>query len=298
MPLVVCIGLLFGWMGTVKMNKKLAIASGITSLALLTLACSCNLCGTSFETTPREEAVATGIAVSQAISTVEAQMQPTIAAACTASPEVASTAIAEATRMAPTARAVSAAVTPDPLFSPIGAYEPDQAMAYFEAVVLGIEPEKSYVTNVGFPDFVQAEIDRGLNWINESYRDVFVNGRGQLGLGLRQGDRVLGDDINKASLGAFVFRSEDALPADSDSALALIREVYPGLDAEFSSLTNGPDTFDFESISMLPAIVAGKPTLVPQFVYTGVTHNKQGQVVVWVVVARGVLAEIISSKLS
>jgi hypothetical protein len=263
-------------------------------IAMMTLACSGTLCGVTYKTTPREEADATGIAVAYAVSTVEAQMQPTIDALRTAAPETASTAVAVATRTAPTMEAVLAAVTPDPLFSPTGAYDPELVLAYYETLVLGTASERSFITDVRFPDFVQAEVDTGLAWTNESYEGSLENGRGFLGLALRPDCGVLSDDINRASFGAFAFQSDEPFPADPDGALRMTREMYPGLDVKFVLQAGESNTFNFESRAMLPLVVQEQPTVVPQLVHAGVTYmTERDQVVVWVVIARGAMVGIL-----
>lgn len=275
-------------------TRRLTAVLATIGAATATLACNATICGVTFTAPSRVEMEATSQAVVQALSTIEAEIQPTIEAALTAAPQAIVTAVAAATRTAPTAEAIEAAITPDPFWPQISRHNPSLALDYYEGLVLGIAPETSGATHVEFPDFVRTEVAAALAWTNESYKDLFINGLGFLGLGLGQDSGVLIDDINRASLGAYAFQSREPFPDSADDALRLIRETYPGLDVELVPQVSEPNTFSFESRALLPAIMQEQPTLVPQLVHAGVTYRtERDQMVVWVVVARGSMVSIL-----
>lgn len=282
------------------MNKHSILALVVIGVTMATL-CNMSICGITSGSWSPENATATSEAIAQTLSTIEAETQPTIVAAQVANPEFVATAIADATRtatmatrVAPTVEAILTVVPTDAFPSEISHYDLELTMAYYETLVLGIGPKKSGEAFIDFPAFVRERVESALMWTNETYEDVFVNGIGYLGFGFRDDRDIITDDICESSLGAFVFRSAEPFPTDVDSALGLIREAYPGLrDIELTYQPGEASTFNFESRAMHPCIVDGRATLVPQVIYTGVSHRTQrDQVVVWVVVARGTMVGI------
>ena len=151
------------------MTRKLISVSALIVIALISVACQMTVGEATFEYQPVSEAKETAEAVVRTLSTIEAEIQPTIAAVYTSTPAIAATAIAMATRTAPTVEAVLTAIPPDPLYPSIGD-NASLALPYYEAMVLGVVPEASFVSYVTFPEFVQTEIETVLTWTNERYR--------------------------------------------------------------------------------------------------------------------------------
>jgi hypothetical protein len=112
----------------------------------------------------------------------------------------------------------------------------DEARAAIEAYardVLGIEIQvviaAGRAEEMNLPLETEEDVNAALELSGKIYFGGWEDGVATLALGegTATGDYVT--DIQDGSLGAYSIRVNQAMPADADAALALVRETYPGL---------------------------------------------------------------------
>jgi hypothetical protein len=242
---------------------------------------------------------ATDKAVAAALSTIGADLEPTITSARTASPESAAIAVAAATAEAPFVSMILTTVPSDrsPVQMP-ARYDPDLMGYYYATMVLGIPFELAGMTRVAFPSDVRRELDEALLWSSEGYDALLPDGRFLLGIGYDDRVDTVRDAINVASLGAVILETGAPFPRDAEHAEALLSRTYPLLAADYLLVEEEGDQYRYESRAMLPIVAREEPTLSPQLVYAGVSQASEGGAArVWVVVARGLMVPILDEVL-
>ncbi len=125
-----------------------------------------------------------------------------------------------------------------------------------------------------------------------SYVGVWADGMASVSLGNGSTSGDMTADLQNGSLGIFSIRVSQAAPADSDSALALIKATYPGLAGlEFITGTPSEQGFTFTYTKADDySIRNGTVNLSGVVITAGTTAGRrQGATVVWVIVASGAL---------
>lgn len=163
---------------------------------------------------------------------------------------------ASATATAPPSFSMGGILTPIPTPT-VPADTAESIIADYAESVLGISVNAQSVSDVNFEDVlpvnVKNELDAILARADESYFATLDEGIALVALGI--------DGVNGASVGAFAFQDESVMPADADTAMALLQTQFPKIaDLPFqleeeSGLTVGGGKL------LLPTPIGGMPSV-------------------------------------
>ncbi len=181
----------------------------------------------------------------------------------------------------------------------VGQLNQAQAALAIEAYardVLGIEIKvtvgRGTVGDMSLPISVESGATMSLQLSGVSYFGLVQNGAASLSLGSGTASGDLTGAVQDASLGMFSLSQVQDAPASPTDALALVQAVYPGLAKQNLVLVDQTRGYTFQTSSAQDwSVAGGQLTLKGSVVSAGVSTGRlPGRVVVWTIVASGLLA--------
>jgi hypothetical protein len=179
----------------------------------------------------------------------------------------------------------------------VSQYEAKDAIQTYARQVLGLNLEVTIggglAGEVTLPVTTQEGVDAAVDLAGTTYLGLWQDGLASLSLGDGTISGDLTGDIQDASLGIFVIRHDRPLPANSATALELIRTTYPGLAGLQFKEQPAERGFAFAAIENQQNLRLGQGqiTLKGAIVLVGVVAGKQpGKTLAWTVIASGELA--------
>ncbi len=161
-------------------------------------------------------------------------------------------------------------------------YDAAQVVTQYAADVLGVTVtvvsagEKTGTLTL--PPQAQSAVDAAANIAGETVAAVLENGAASVSLGEGTISGSMQADVQDASLGAFVFQLHTPPPANADSALALVKNTFPGIAGlPFEWQQNSPTAPSGGGKLLLPTPPGGSPPSGRRsaFIFTAVTQQSE-----------------------